>query len=134
MNQLKHFTSAAINQVGSQPAHILIQLLEAAQNPLDLLPNASIGINSIQSQFQVSLTITNMNQLSHLPFDLNVASVNQITNLPINDDCYDTPISSQGFSVSLLSISNYWTGVDNGDISSVESTQTDTTDEATGFQ
>ena len=74
-----------------------------------------------------------MNQLSHLPFDLNFASVNQVTNLPINDNCYDTSISSQGLSVSLHSINNSWTSVDNGDFSSIESTPTDTTDESTEF-
>ena len=134
MNQLRNFTSAAINQVGYQPTHVSIQLLEAAQNPLGLLPNASTGINSIQSQFQVSPTISNLNQLNQLPFDSNFASINQVTNLPVNNTCHNTSISSQGSSVSLHSINNSWTGVDNGDISSVESNPTDTTEEPVDLQ
>ena len=133
LNQLKNFSSAEINHVGSQPAQLSIQLLEAAQNPLDLFSNSSYGINSIQSQFQVTPTIANMNQLSRLHFDSNVAGVNQITNLPTNDNYYDTSISSQGLSASLFSIINSSPG-DNGDISSVESTPTDSTDESTDFQ
>ena len=106
LNQLRNLSSAAINQVGYQPTHLSVQLLEAAQNPLGLLPNASTGINSIHLQFQFSLTISNLNQLNQLPFDSNFASINQVTNLPINDTCYDTSISSQGSSVSLHSINN----------------------------
>ena len=134
LNQLRNFTSAAINQVGYQPTQVSIQLLEAAQNPLGLLPNAPTGINSIQSQFQVSPMISNLNQLNQSPFDSNFAGINQVTNFPVNDTCYNTSISSQGSSVSLHSINNSWTGVDNGDISSIESTPTDTTESTTDFQ
>ena len=134
LNQPRYLTSAAINQVGYQPTHVSIQLLEAAQNPLGLPPNASTGINLIHSQFQVSPKISNLNQLNQLPFDSNFASINQVTNLSINDTCYNTSISSQGSSVSLHSINNSWTGVDNGDISSIESTPTDTSESTTDFQ
>ena len=134
MNQLRHLSSAAINQVGYQPNHLSVQLLEAAQNPLGLLPNASTGINSIHLQFQVSPSISNLNQLNQLPFDSNFASINQVTNLPINDTCYDTSIGSQGSSVSLHSINHSWTGIDNGDISSIESAPTDTSESTTDFQ
>ena len=124
LNQLRNLSSAAINQVGYQPTHLSVQLLEAAQNPLGLLPNASTGVNSIHSQFQ----------LNQLPFDSNFASINQVTNLPINDTCYDTSISSQGSSASLHSINHSWTGIDNGDISSIESAPTDTSESTTDFQ
>jgi len=133
LNQLKKFSSTEINHVGSQPAQLSVQLLEAAQNPLDLFSNSSYAINSIQLQFQVTPTIANMNQLSRLHFDSNVAGVNQITNLPTNDNYYDTSISSQGSSASLFSIVNPSPG-DNGDISSIGSTPTDSTDESTDFQ
>lgn len=62
------------------------------------------------------------------------ANVNQLSDLPCNANRFDTSISSQGLSSSLFSIKNSWTGIDNGKISSIESSPTDTTDEPEDFQ